>query len=412
MKHFGAVVVVAFVAWGCGGASSSAGAVSSTGSTGTTSSTGMPATATSAGTSGGASSAGSSGASSGGTSGGVSSGSSSGGASTGGPCLDTQTDPGNCGACGHACPEPDSGLVACVAGACGDQVTLMSSSTILDFAVDDTSVYWRDLDGGLVSKSPLQGGSIETLAHGLSFPDDFLSGSSCDLPVRNPGIAVDEGVVYFAINNGLGSVDVDGGGLDLPVGELACTVTGLLANGTTLDIVCDSGGDTSATAQTLAGGAAVSLPGSAQYGGMILAAYQSNLAIAESYAFNITPSYAIVLDTDVGSLVLAQSNEEGCAWGVALDANDAYVAVGGAIQRIAFDGGTTVLASGFPFGVAVDSTDVYWTDLTAGTVMKTATDGGPALMLASGLSDPVEVAVDATSVYVLDSLGLRRITPK
>jgi hypothetical protein len=307
----------------------------------------------------------------------------------------------------------------------------MSSSTILDFTLDDSSVYWRDLDGGAVLKSPLQGGPLEILAHGVSFAGDFWDslpiGSACDFQVRNPGIAVDQGVVYFARASDastcpdcvLGSVDVDGGNLDLsgtgPVGEpVDCPAAGLLADGIDLDIVCAELGYADAIAQPLAGGPPASLPGGTQNGGMILAADQSNLAIAESYAINVTPSYQIVLDTDGGSLVLAQSNSsgDGCTWGIALDADHAYVAVGGQLQRIAFDGGGTVLASGFPFGVAVDATDVYWTDLVAGTVMKIATDGGPALTLASGLSAPVEVAVDATSVYVLDSLGLRRLTPK
>jgi hypothetical protein len=245
--------------------------------------------------------------------------------------------------------------------------------------------------------------------------------------VRNPGIAVDEGVIYFAIDSAgsacpsctLGSVDVDGGNLDLsgtgPVGEPGCPATGLLADGIDLDIVCTSQGNASAIAQPLAGGAAAGLPASASLGGIVLAAYQSNLAIADSYASDVSSTYEIAVYTGAGALVLEQTGAletDGCAWGVALDANAAYVAAGGQLARIAFDGGTTTLASGFPFGVAVDATDVYWTDLMAGTVMKIATDGGPAFTLASGLSGPVEVAVDATGVYVLDSLGLRRLTPK
>lgn len=57
----------------------------------------------------------------------------------------------------------------------------------------------------------------------------------------------------------------------------------------------------------------------------------------------------------------------------------------------------TALSS--PQNIAVDSTSVYWTELTGDSVKKVDINGGVVTVLASGLSGPREIAVDSTSVY-------------
>jgi hypothetical protein len=92
--------------------------------------------------------------------------------------------------------------------------------------------------------------------------------------------------------------------------------------------------------------------------------------------------------------------------GVAVEANYAYVAAPDdyAVLRVPIAGGTVAtLASGvYPLNVAVDATSVYWPDgmsLTDGTIMKVAIGGGTPTTLISGLKGPTAIAIDATNVY-------------
>ena len=75
----------------------------------------------------------------------------------------------------------------------------------------------------------------------------------------------------------------------------------------------------------------------------------------------------------------------------------------GTVKKVSISGGTvTTLASGLnnPAGIAIDSTNVYWTEEnSSGTVKKVSISGGTITTLASGLNDPADIAVDSTNVY-------------
>ena len=78
-------------------------------------------------------------------------------------------------------------------------------------------------------------------------------------------------------------------------------------------------------------------------------------------------------------------------------------------MKVSKAGGSATLlavAQSGPMAVAVDGTNVYWTNNTGGTVMKCAVGGcSSATTLASGQSGPAGIAVDSTSVYWANETG-------
>jgi hypothetical protein len=83
-----------------------------------------------------------------------------------------------------------------------------------------------------------------------------------------------------------------------------------------------------------------------------------------------------------------------------------YWANGSTVMKAPIGGGNaTQLASGqsFAIAIAVDASNVYWTDQTAGTVMSVPIGGGSPTTLASGQNAPSALAVDAMNVYWTNS---------
>jgi hypothetical protein len=56
--------------------------------------------------------------------------------------------------------------------------------------------------------------------------------------------------------------------------------------------------------------------------------------------------------------------------------------------------------------IAIDQTNVYWADRTLGQIMQSALDGSTFATLATGVLQPVNVAVDDTHVYFNEEAGL------
>jgi hypothetical protein len=96
---------------------------------------------------------------------------------------------------------------------------------------------------------------------------------------------------------------------------------------------------------------------------------------------------------------------------IAVDSTNVYwteIAAGiGSVKKVGINGGavTNLVAPSIfviPTAIAIDSTSVYWTEYPAGNVMKVGINGGAVTFLVSGLFTPGAVTVDSTSVYWTD----------
>jgi hypothetical protein len=265
-------------------------------------------------------------------------------------CVDTATDPHNCGACRMGC----SGT--CSAGRCRTTLGGLGSGPIGAIAVDATSVYWTESDNtseGRVVKVPIGGGVWTELASGQN---------------NIAGIAVDARSVYWA-NQGTGFAP-DGGSAP---------------SGSVVKVPIDGG-----TAITLVSG-------------------QSPIGIA----VDATSVYWANGDGTVmsvptgGGTPTTLASGPGGSYGITVDSTSVYwTTFGGAVMKVPLiGGGATTLASGLrgPRDIAVDSTSVYFTNDGntndgSGTLMKVPVGGGAVVTLA-GAARPGGIAVDSTSVY-------------
>ena len=76
--------------------------------------------------------------------------------------------------------------------------------------------------------------------------------------------------------------------------------------------------------------------------------------------------------------------------------------------------GVLTLATGLsnPTDIAVDDTSVYWAEYGSGTVKKVSKDGGAVTTLASGLYSATSLAVDSSYVYFADDVGINAASIK
>ena len=284
-------------------------------------------------------------------------------------CLaDTQTDPQNCGACGHDCLGG-----ACQAGACQPAVlvTVPYPRAVTAFAIDETSVYWTGpgdgsdggtlLASGIVSKCPIAGctGLPTTLATGQAVPE---------------GIWVIGPTLYW---------------VDYNIGAIMQCSVDCNDEATVLHKFPDLGRK---------GFAANATEAFISYENAIEQCPTSGCGTIMTFASGQEPTDIALSGAGVTWIDLGT-----------LPAGKAALFVDGGIMNCPLDGcdgGPTVLAAGlnYPTGLAVNGTTAYWAQSNSiDACSVTGCNGTPTSILSLPAGYGVaDLAVDATDVYFGD----------
>jgi hypothetical protein len=233
----------------------------------------------------------------------------------------------------------------------GASVLVLASSQKQPYgtAADETHVYWAtwgsdDASDATVMKVSKGGGALTTLASGYKWIG---------------GIALSASTVYFT--------------------------GGYLTGGGLFGVGLDGGAVTSLSSTFI----------------------NDNIAVGPSGVYGTDSSDSLVgVGLDGGPTVtLSTGPGDSNTYGIAADATNVYwtnFANPATLQKVPVHGGpsVTLAPTKVAFGVALDATNVYWADAGDGTVRKVPIGGGAVKVLASGLSGPTNLAVDATTVYV------------
>lgn len=293
-----------------------------------------------------------------------------------------ETDPQNCGHCGHSCLGG-----ACSLGEC-QPVTLATGQAATQMALTATNLYWGNTTpGDGVMTIPITGGAVTPVVTGE----------------HAAGIVLDSTNVYFSSDFGGGAIrkaPLGGGAAQTVVSTVSPGP--LVANST--NVFWTAASPAGLNTALLVGGSATNLSATAAY----------YLARSDSRIF--FPAGATVSSIPFGGgtptpVITGQSN----AYGIAVDGNEMFwtnlTNFGDNVAKAALDGSNpVVLAKGRPGPqtITADAARVYWTEngITPGgssALVTVPRVGGSATVLASWPRDTVGMAanviVDADAVY-------------
>lgn len=326
----------------------------------------------------------------------------------GGACVDTTTDPKNCGGCGVNCTGGSCTASVCdlfggADGGCGPTPTVGDQACI---GLDSKSVYWGTglgaTAGGAVYKVPVSGGC----------PALVIGSQANPHAVASDGTNLFWTVTDFTNNmGGIAKSDTSGGGMTMIVSAQPghpyniaidkANVYWTQTDGSVWQVAQDGTGKT--LLQPTSSGIGSAGAGYVTSGG------------GDVYWTQPGSPTGNVVKTPIGggTLTTLASGLMGPN-GIALDTKHVYWTDNGSgdVMELAL-GGTSpsTLASGQTRaeGMAVDGTNAYWSTFGStfgtGTIAKAPLSGGSTTTLASSLNGPNCIALDSVSVYWIDNGG-------
>lgn len=336
--------------------------------------------------------------------------------SCGGVCVDTGSDPMNCGGCGVVCnTQCVSGVCALIAADAGAPPAVGDNACL---AVDATNVYWATgLQGGSVWKVPVAGGAPTQLVGNqaaphavasdgtmLFFGDQGVSGTgTCTgsieaIPVGGGGTAaivasaqctpmdmqVDAKNVYWS-NSGDGSVWQCDKSIPNPVklaGGNGAAQVYLRVNATDVYFTSSANGTGTVNRVPIGGGTVTqlvaSVPGPAHLALDLAHVYFGSRSSTSSALLAIPFSASSGTPTQLVPNLPSINGIEADGvhvWFAEGSDVQPYVANTGEIHRVTAAGTTDAILAknqNGPNCIAVDQTSVYWIDTGGGMISKTA----------------------------------------